>query len=111
MHGAGQVVSINGSSAVAKDGGPEQPEWGSGGFVATLQDTQYVRSALAREMGASTRRRFVDVALNAEYADLHDVAKYFDHDFDIGAAAAVVVAVARVSNFVSLYFHQSLACV
>ena len=25
-------MSINGSSAVAKDGGPEQPVWGSGGF-------------------------------------------------------------------------------
>ena len=33
-------------------------------------------------MAASTRRRFVDVALNDEYADLADVTKFYDTDVD-----------------------------
>ena len=32
LYGAGQVVSISGSSALAQNGGPAQPVWGSGGF-------------------------------------------------------------------------------
>ena len=78
-----------------------------------------MRSALAREMAASTRRRFVDVALNDEYADLADVTKFYDTDVDFRTRLeklftawneAPPASEAKFEEFPSVPFKQRAVC-
>ena len=52
----------------------------SGGRVNTMADAAKVRSLLAIEMDGNTRRKFIDVALNNDLADLRNVADNFNSD-------------------------------